>query len=173
MNDLRLVAPALIHREEVKKYVSETLELDGKVSGDGSVSRFANYEDWLEYENIKHSKETTPSNKVPAHTYFFMKDDEIIGLVNIRYELNDTLIKIGGHIGYSIRPKYRNQGFGKLQLQHALIKCKELNIKKVLITCDKNNFASSKVIMACGGILENEIEVNGMIVQRYWIDLLK
>jgi hypothetical protein len=52
-------------------------------------------------------------------------------------------------------------------------KCKELNIDKVLMTCLKENIPSAKSIMNNGGVLENEIEVEGKIYQRYWIDLTK
>ena len=53
----------------------------------------------------------------------------------------------------------------------ALEKCKNMGIKSVLMTCDKDNIASAKTIIKNGGILENEIKYNGKIVQRYWIQL--
>lgn len=53
----------------------------------------------------------------------------------------------------------------------ALEECKKLGIKKVLMTCDKNNIGSAKSIISNGGVLENEIEEDGHIEQRYWIQL--
>ena len=53
----------------------------------------------------------------------------------------------------------------------ALDECKRLGIKKVLMTCDKNNIGSAKSIINNGGVLENEIEADGHIEQRYWIQL--
>ena len=53
----------------------------------------------------------------------------------------------------------------------ALTECVKLNIKKVLITCDKNNVASAKTIINNGGKLENEIAEGNGITQRYWIAL--
>ena len=41
------------------------------------------------------------------------------------------------------------------------------------MTCDKTNIGSAKSIMNNGGILENEVEDNGKITQRYWISLKK
>ena len=49
--------------------------------------------------------------------------------------------------------------------------CKNLNIRKVLITCDIDNIASKKTILANGGIFEKNIEVDGCIIQRYWISI--
>lgn len=43
----------------------------------------------------------------------------------------------------------------------------------VLMVCDKNNIGSAKSIINNGGILENEIEVDGVTQQRYWIDIAK
>lgn len=48
-----------------------------------------------------------------------------------------------------------------------------LNLNKVLITCDKTNVSSARVIQNNNGILENEIfsKTFSEIIQRYWIDL--
>jgi len=58
-------------------------------------------------------------------------------------------------------------------LKLALQKCRELNLDKVLITCDKANVASARVIQKNNGILENEIfsETFSEVIQRYWIKL--
>lgn len=53
----------------------------------------------------------------------------------------------------------------------ALEECKNLGIYKVLMVCNKSNVASAKTIINNGGVLENEINVNGVIEQRYWIEL--
>lgn len=53
----------------------------------------------------------------------------------------------------------------------ALEECKKLGIKRVLMTCDKNNIGSAKSIINNGGVLENEVEEDGHIEQRYWIQL--
>jgi len=55
----------------------------------------------------------------------------------------------------------------------ALIECRKLGIEKVLMTCDKDNIGSAKSIINNGGVLENEVEVDGVIEQRYWIDNTK
>ena len=52
-----------------------------------------------------------------------------------------------------------------------LEECKKLGIKKVLMVCDKENIASAKSIIKNGGVLENEVMVDGVAEQRYWITL--
>ena len=56
-------------------------------------------------------------------------------------------------------------------LKQNLINCKNLNIDKVLVTCDEGNLASQKIITSNGGAYENSLEVDGNIVNRYWIAL--
>lgn len=53
----------------------------------------------------------------------------------------------------------------------ALNECRKLGIEKVLMVCDKENIGSAKSIIRNGGVLENEVKVDGVIEQRYWIDL--
>ena len=52
----------------------------------------------------------------------------------------------------------------------ALKEAKALGIDRVLMCCDKENIGSAKSIMNNGGVLENEVIVNGVTEQRYWIE---
>ena len=52
-----------------------------------------------------------------------------------------------------------------------LSQAKDLGIRKVLITCNKSNISSAKVILKNSGMLENEVVEEGEIIQRYWVDL--
>ena len=49
----------------------------------------------------------------------------------------------------------------------------KLGLKKALVTCDKTNIASAKIIEKNGGVLENEIFVDEQAgwKKRYWINL--
>lgn len=110
--------------------------------------------------------------RVPDSTYFFIDlQENILGVVNIRHELNEAIKQTGGHIGYGISPHYRGQGLGKIMLGLALDQCRKLGIDQVLVTCGKQNIQSAKTILLCGGILENEVfTFEHGLIQRYWID---
>lgn len=112
--------------------------------------------------------------KVPDSTFFALDKERgiFVGAVNIRHKLNQALLLNGGHIGDGIRPSERRKGFGTEMIRLALEECRKLGIDKVLMVCDKENVASRKTILANGGVLENEIEVDGEIEQRFWITLV-
>ena len=92
-------------------------------------------------------------------------DDEVIGFLNLRHELNDWLREEGGHIGYSIRPARRRQGHATRALVHAVRRAGDLGLDRVLVTCDADNMGSRRTIERCGGVLE---DVRGDKL-RYWI----
>ena len=113
-----------------------------------------------------------PENWVPASTYFLVDEThKIFGAVNIRHRLTDNLMIEGGHVGYGIRPSVRNQGYGTKILKMALDILREMNVEDVLVTCDKDNIGSAKVIQNNGGKLDSEIEKDEAIIQRYWIKI--
>lgn len=111
---------------------------------------------------------------MPDTTLFCLDKDRniFVGAVNIRHYLNEYLLQCGGHIGDGIRPSERRKGYATAMIGLALKECKKLGIDKVLICCDKENIGSAKSIQKNGGVLENEIEKDGTIEQRYWISLL-
>lgn len=104
---------------------------------------------------------------VPQTMYWLIVDNIPVGIGKLRSYLNDNLNKVGGHIGYTIRPSQRGKGYGNIILKELLIKAKEKDIEKVLITCNENNILSRKVIESNGGKLENIYEKRC----RYWIDI--
>ena len=112
--------------------------------------------------------------RVPQTTYWLIDNDEFIGRVSIRHSLNEHLLKLGGHIGYDIRPSKRKKGYGRAILRLVLPFAKELGIDKVLITCDVTNVDSKKIIEANGGELENTFSVGNSMpdIHRYWIKIL-
>ena len=55
-------------------------------------------------------------------------------------------------------------------LKLALEKARDLGITKALLTCDKSNVASARVIRKNGGRLDSEEMLEDHMIQRYWID---
>ena len=173
---LKLVKPTLEYKEQVMEYRMRFLENNDQLHGTARLEEVGTYDEWLEFE--KRALERYGENYVSSTVYLCIrvKDNQLVGIIELRHKLTKFLLKHGGNIGYSIHPWERRKGYGTEMLRLMLIKCRELNKKKVLLTCDKANIASAKIMVANGAVLENEIvdEINlskSGIIQRYWIDL--
>ena len=173
MEKIILVKPNLSYADEIIKYKEESLKESPLINGSAGLNRFSSIEDWLEELKKRSSEATVPEGLVPSSTYLGIreKDNYIVGMIDIRHYLNEYLTQIGGNIGYSVRKTERNKGYVKQMLKLALEKCKELKIKKVLITCDEDNIASEKVILSANAKLEDIRNIDGENKKRFWIEL--
>ena len=133
--------------------------------------RKVDYNDFDTYVNSLELNEAK-EGLVPDSTFFCLDEerDIFVGAVNIRHYLNESLLLTGGHIGDGVRPSERRKGIATQMIGLALDECKKLGIDKVLMICDNNNIGSAKSIINNGGVLENEIEVDGIVKQRFWIN---
>jgi predicted acetyltransferase len=111
--------------------------------------------------------------RVPQDICWLVDGRTFIGETGIRYRLNDWLIRIGGHVGYGIRPSFQRKGHGKLILKLALDRLRAAGVERALVTCYDHNVGSAKVIEANGGVLEDIIDDprGGGRSRRYWIGL--
>ena len=173
MDKIILVKPDLSYADEIIKYKEESLKESPIINGSAGLDRFSSIEIWFEELKKRSCEDTVPKGLVPSSTYLAVreKDNYIVGMIDIRHYLNKYLTQVGGNIGYGVRKTERNKGYAKQMLKLALEKCKELKIKKVLITCDEDNIASEKVILSANAKLEDIRNVDGENKKRFWIDL--
>ena len=173
MDKIILVKPDLSYADEIIKYKEESLAESPLINGSAGLDRFSSIEIWFEELKKRSCEDTVPKGLVPSSTYLGVreKDNYIVGMIDIRHYLNEYLTQVGGNIGYGVRKTERNKGYAKQMLKLALEKCKELKIKKVLITCDEDNIASEKVILSANAKLEDIRNVDGENKKRFWIDL--
>lgn len=135
--------------------------------------RKTDYRDFSAWLDSLEMHEPCPEGLVPDSTYFCLdvERNKLVGAVNIRHRLNERLLLDGGHIGDGVRPSERGKGIGTRMVGLALEKCRDLGLDRVLMVCDKENVASARTILRNGGVLENEVVVDGVVEQRYWIQL--
>jgi predicted acetyltransferase len=169
---MQLIRPTIDYQdsflEALKEFQSEGRNLD--LNFDDLSADFEGYTDHL--LGLSDGKNLKPEY-VPETVFWLVDDGVYIGKVAIRHNLTESLMRVGGHIGYEIRPTKRMQGYGSKILELAIPEAKKLNLEKVLITCDETNIGSRKIIENNGGVLENieEQEEGKPQKLRFWITL--
>ena len=161
--------------EEYQKQISDMLD-EWYATGEKIIPyaiRRIDYHDFTYYCRNLENKNILSDRGVTDSTFFCLDEemDMVVGAVNIRHYLNESLLLDGGHIGDGVRPTQRGKGIATKMIALALEECKKLGIYRVLMVCDKDNVGSAKSIINNGGILEDEPIVDGIPQQRYWIDL--
>ncbi len=176
MEKFRLEYPTLSRRADALEYIGEFHEYGSDINGSGGLDRFTgDYEGWLLKLEADRSR-LPDEERSPSETYFLVRlgDNRIVGMINIRYVLNERLKKYGGNIGYSIRPTERRKGYNKINLYLALKLCKLHGLKSVLLDADTGNPASWRTIEALGGVMLREYfdsEIDHCMVRDYEIDV--
>ncbi len=170
MNELALIRPNV---EYEQSWIAALGEFEQRnISGfwtiPGSPEDIRKY---IERTKMQEFGLDLPTGFVPSSTFWLVNDQDFIGHLNIRHELTDFLKRIGGHIGYAIRPSMWRKGYGTKILTLGLSRAKELGLDKVLVTCDETNDASKKIIESNGGIFEGRTEGIELPKLRYWIAL--
>ena len=83
-----------------------------------------------------------PKGWVTTSTFWLIDNNEVVGVVRVRYQDVGT----DGHIGYDIAPDYRKKGYGTQILKLALVEAEKIGIKEVMVTCNIDNSFSRKII---------------------------
>ena len=172
-SQIKLIEPCEELREAYLDYVNEFIAAEeGYIHGSG-VALKGDFSEFVRLLQDYAKGINLPAGWVPGSTYWLMSEGRILGVSNLRHALTEFLRREGGHIGYSVRPAERGKGYGTLMLKLVLEKAKELGLEKVLVTCDKDNPASARVIEKNGGKLDDELvsKESGKMKQRYWIEL--
>lgn len=173
MSEIILIEPTIEYADDIMRFRKEIMDSDDqdKFAGCGSLEDCETAQEWI--DSIVRCREGK-TDKVPSDVYIAVRrnDNRIVGIIDLRHHIDHPILGTwGGHMGYYVRPTERHKGYAKEMLRQNLMHCRALGIKKVLITCDDDNYGSERTILANGGAFEKMIEVDGRIVKRYWITL--
>ena len=172
MTSLVLQKPTLAHGEEIMAFRQEMLEEGGDFAGCNSLRRCETPMMWLALLEVY--EKSGPKGGVPSSTYLALepKDHRLVGIIDLRHHINHPVLSTwGGHVGYTVRPSERRKGYATQMLRLLLPHCKELGLRHILVTCNKDNIASEKVILRAGGVFEKEIAGEGFFSKRFWITI--
>jgi predicted acetyltransferase len=104
---------------------------------------------------------------VPSSLYWYVWGEHYIGTLVIRHRLTAQLREAGGHIGFHVVEPWRRQGHATRMLAAGLRVWEGLELSRVLLTCQPDNMASRRVILANGGVPDGQAHCE----DRFWISL--
>src|SRR5262245_57417031 len=107
----RLVLPSIKYKRtylQAKKEFERTQNPYGPDPSDMKEKDFVSFLRRLK----NHAKgKNLPPGYIPYTVFWLVEGNRFLGIVSIRHQLNPHLKKMGGHIGYSIRPSVRRKGY--------------------------------------------------------------
>ncbi|MCZ2815466.1 GNAT family N-acetyltransferase [Modestobacter sp. VKM Ac-2984] len=111
------------------------------------------------------------AGRVRTTHWWLVEGDAVLGGVALRHDLNDFVLRVGGQVGYGIRPSARRRGLATWALGEVLSTAKAEGLDRVLLACADANAASARVVERLGGLLEDVRDTEWGRTRRYWIAL--
>lgn len=168
VDTLGFILPEQDNRSDVLAFYNEFKDSGKTCIGYGN---YEHYDEWLSGMHNRHTGKNLPEGYVRENFYLCYDGAEMIGVFSLKFELTDFLLNFGGHIGYAVRPSRQNCGYATQMLKQGIELARGSMFERILCVCDEDNYASEKVILKNGGVLENEMydEDEKVMVKRYWI----
>lgn len=169
----RLVEPRADLEDAFFDLAAEVRDAEGDFAAVAAVRR----DGWVGYlARLRGLRDGSVPSKagVPLSTFWWLDDDgRLLGLSGLRHRLTPALRRVGGHVGFAIRPTARGRGHAVALCRATLDAARATGLGRALLTCDAGNAGSRATIARCGGVLEAAEAVEGHegLVHRYWIEL--
>ena len=142
------------------------------INGSELLDKILSYDEWLDTVSKNSCSKTVHPDWVLTDTFFAVRkaDHKIVGIIDLRYELNDFLKDLG-NCGYSVRPTERKKGYATKMLKELCMIAKAHGLKRIQLSVEKDNVASIRTIEKNGGIYERSFCIGNEEADVYLIDL--
>lgn len=100
--------------------------------------------EWKEtiFDNLKKQEAGVglPDHFVPSATFWIVENREVLGVLNVRLQLNGTLRRYGGNAGLCVRADRRRRGIAASVLPLLPAVFRSLGLEgEILLTCTEDN----------------------------------
>ena len=168
-----LVFPNLEMKNAAQEFKQEFYTAGERTINGGykfDVDRYS-YEEWLQILASNQSTETADPRFGTSETYFAVNEDSVIvGIVSFRHELTEFYAN-AGHVGYSVRPSMRRNGYATQILCAILKKASERGFNELKIVARQDNVPSIRTILNNRGVLTRTFNENDTEYSEYSISL--
>ena len=148
---IKLVKPDKSYERELLDFRDEFLsEGETTIPGSELMDKMDSFSEWLDYVSKNNNPLTVSSDWVVTTTLIALLDDDVVGIISLRHELNDFLRDFG-HIGYSVRPSYRRRGIATFMLSKVLEYARNIGMNCIQLSSHRDNVASTRTIRKNGG----------------------
>ncbi len=179
MEKFYLEIPSVERKNEIIDYIKEFTIYHSDTNGMGALDKILEgytFEQALDMcLKLQDEVYAKKLGRCQSKTFLLIRedDDRIVGAVNVRWNLIESMKEFGGNIGYGIRPTERRKGYNKINLYLALIEAYKLGLEEVILDCDVNNLGSVKTLEALNGKLKKTAidPYDGVLTSVYWFDI--
>ena len=148
------IEPTMDYADEITAYRQEMLDADSSFDGCFSMKRMPDPKEYVDY-CIGWANPSRIADEHGAWGNVILvirkSDNKMVGCMQIHNVLTQRMKDFTGHVGYSVRPSERGQGYAKKMLAKALDFLTAFGFEEVVVTCKPENIASKKTILANGG----------------------
>ncbi len=172
---INLVSPTKELKQQALEYRREHFDCgEYIINGSELFDKINDYDEWLNKVLLNSNAETVSPDWVLTDTFFAVRefDKKIVGIVDLRYELNEFLKDLG-HCGYSVRPAERKKGYATEMLAQICKKARIYGLRQLQLSVEKDNFPSIKTILKNGGRYIRSFSFGDEIADIYMINLQK
>jgi len=170
---ISLVFPNLEMKDDAQAFKQEFYAAGERTINGGykfDVDRYT-YEEWIQILAANLSTETADPRFGTSETYFAVNEDSVIvGIVSFRHELTEFYAN-AGHVGYSVRPSMRRNGYATQILSEILKKARERGFNELKIVARQDNVPSIRTILNNGGTITRTFHNNDTEHSEYSINL--